>query len=78
MNKEERENLLFLLILSKKVQLMRDGANISFNELLDYLNEFYFMDDKPNKTKLLKFLKHSDKKEIVDYLWTQAIINPKL
>jgi hypothetical protein len=68
MNKEERENLLFLLILTKKLQLLRDGTNISFNDLLDYLNEFYFRNEKPNKTKLLKFLANLDKKEIVDYL----------
>ena len=78
MNIEERERFLFLLILSKKAQLLRDGTNISFNEILDYLNEFYFMDSNPTKAKLVKFLKDSDKKDIVDWLWTQAIINPKI
>jgi ribosome maturation protein Sdo1 len=68
MNKEERENLLFLLILSKKLELLRDGTNVSFNDLLDYLNDFYFKGEKPTKTKLLKFMTTVDKKEIVDYL----------
>jgi hypothetical protein len=36
------------------------------------------MDEVPTKKKLLDFLKDSDKKEIVDWLWTQAIINPKI
>jgi hypothetical protein len=66
MNMEERERLLFLLILSKKAEFLKDGTNISFNEILNYLNDFYFMDEVPTKKKLLDFLKDSDKKEIVD------------
>ena len=78
MNKEEREKLLFLLILNKKAQLSRDDANISFNEILNYLNDFYFSKTSVTKNKLLNFLKDSDIKEIIDWLWTQAIINPKI
>ncbi len=78
MDKNQKENYLILLILIKRITLQRNDISISTNEIILYLNNFKFLDEKINKRKLVSFLAEKESKEIVDFLWTNAIVNPKI
>jgi hypothetical protein len=67
MKKADRKTYLLLLILLKKEFLLRDGTNITLDDLLLYLNEFYFLNASITKKKLLNFLE-ANEKEIIDFL----------
>jgi hypothetical protein len=64
---KKKENLVFLLILLKKAISLKDGANISLNELLDYAN-FVLRNKKVSKEELIHSLINAKTKDIVDYL----------
>jgi len=76
-NENERAQYIFVLALTKKIELNRDGIDVSLNELFLYLEKFYFKFRKRSVKSLNKFLYEDNKDEIVEFLFSEAIINPK-
>lgn len=69
---------MLLLLLIKRYQLLKEETNVSFDDLMLFLDKFYFEKDKLNKSKLIKFIQEDNNKEIIDFLWTESIINPNI
>ncbi len=78
MKKERKAEFLLLLLLIKKYQLLESNINITFDDLLHFLDKFYFNEGKFTKAELLRFTKVDNNKNIIDFLWNEAIINPKI
>ena len=78
MKNQQKVEFLILLTLIKKYQLSQESTNISMDNLLLFLDKFYFSKSKFTKRDLVNFVKEDNNKVIVDFLWAEAIINPEI
>jgi hypothetical protein len=68
MKSQQKIDFLLLLLLIKKFQLKSEDTNISLNDLMIFLDKFYFDKEKFSKKQLTTFVKDDNNKVIVDYL----------
>lgn len=78
MKKEFKSEYILLLLLIKKFQLLKSDINIELNDLLLFLNSFYFQENKFTKKNLINFVKEDNNKKIIDFLWAEAITKSKI
>lgn len=72
------ETKLDKTIRRKIKQFSKRDIIIEYDDLKKYLIDFYFVNiNEKNKKNLSKFLKDNNINEIVDYLMSDAIVNPK-
>ncbi|NOQ50085.1 MAG: hypothetical protein GQ557_00270 [Mycoplasmataceae bacterium] len=79
MNNEEKEKYLLNILIIKMLQLIaEDDIKIDINDLTNFVNKYEFKQIYFGKRELIKFVRTKKTSEIVDFVWTEAIINPKI
>lgn len=66
------------VILKKKIEAFKSrNINVDREDLIKFLDNVYFKHNKENKKTLEKFLLEDNFEDIISYLMSDAIINPK-
>lgn len=65
-------------ILNKKISLFNErNINITADDLLKFLDNIYFKHCERTEENLEKFLSEDNIEDIISYLMSDALINPK-
>lgn len=65
-------------VINKKIkQFDKKKINVEEKDIIKFLNEVVFKTEKPTKKLINDFIKEDNTKDIVNFLMSDAIINPK-
>lgn len=65
-------------IINKKIEIFKSKAiNVEPSDISNFLENIYFKHNKINEENLKKFLDEDNIEDIVQFLMSDALINPK-
>ncbi len=70
-------NDINLAIEMKKMQFEKRGINVTKTDIKKFLKKVYFVHKDDGKNTLSNFVKEDNVNDIVSFLMSEAIINPK-